>query len=425
MHLENGSRIIIVGGGPAGSFSALHLIHYAAQANLQLDIQIFEGREFKRPGPNSCNKCAGIISSTLSQNLSSLGLELPPEVIQAELTSYTLHLNKLDLLIQQPNPDRRIYSVYRGSGPRLGKAPYPAPFDNWLLEQARQRGANIQPAFVHSIRPGPRPVVITSHDSIEADLVIMATGVNSSPPIDPGWGYQPPRTETMAQDEVRLPRGFSNSNVHIFFDYPSGLIFGGLIPKGKYLNISLLGHKLSPRAVEEFLGGPQLGEFFSGEAPLLCGCAPCVAVSPAQRYYANRLVTVGDAAVTRLYKDGIGAAFITARAAAQTAIQYGISRQDFAAGYRPVCREIAMDNLYGKLLFRVWNIVRNSPRLLDTWQRVILAEADSPPANHIFTRILWGMFTGDEPYRKIFWSVASKPALQKLWLEVFRRVDVL
>jgi flavin-dependent dehydrogenase len=149
----------------------------------------------------------------------------------------------------------------------------------------------------------------------------------------------------------------------------------------------------------------------------LCGCTPRVAVALAAGIYADRLVVVGDAAVTRLYKDGIGAAFITAEAAARTAIQRGVSRRDFAAGYRPVCRRIAADNVYGHWLFRLWALTRRASFLRDAWGRAILAEAGLPVANHVHTRVLWGMFTGDESYRQIFWLSVSRPALRGPWRE--------
>ena len=205
----------------------------------------------------------------------------------------------------------------------------------------------------------------------------------------------------MAQDEVPITNGMLDNSVHIYFDHPPGLIFGGLIPKGRYANISLLGRKLPPTAMKDFLEGTNLISLFPTGARL-CGCAPQVAVSPAARYYADRLAVVGDAAVTRLYKDGIGAAFITAEAAARTAIQRGVSRQDFARGYGPTCRRIAYDNLFGRLLFRLGDLVRQSPVLLDSWQQTILREAALPPGEQNHTRALWSMFTGDETYRKIF-----------------------
>ena len=425
MPLANDSRVVIVGGGPAGSFAALHLLRFAAEAGVRLEVIILEARDFNRPGPGGCNKCAGILSSTLVHNLATLGLDLPPDVIQSELNAYVLHLGGGELPIRRPDPARRIVSIYRGSGPRLGEPPWPRSFDGWLLEQTLARGASLRRARVRVVQPGPRPIVVTARESLEADLVVLATGVNSRAPLDPAWGYRPPRTEIMAQDEVPLPGGFFDDSVHIFFDYPPGLIFAGLIPKGRYANVSLLGRGLPPDAVGDFLEGQDLTALFPAGSPALCGCTPRVAVSAAAGYYADRLVVVGDAAVTRLYKDGIGAAFVTAKAAARTAIERGVRREDFAAGYRPICRRIAADNLYGRSLFQLWAINRRLPFLLNAWRRAILAEASLPPAAQIHTRVLWGMFTGDESYRQIFLVSISRAALWGLWRGALRRAKEL
>ncbi len=418
MHLTNDSRVVIVGGGPAGSFAALHLLRYAAQANLNLEIIIFEARDFNRPGPGGCNKCAGILSSTLVHNLETLGLELPADVIQAELNAYVLHLGEAEILLNRPNSGRRSLSVYRGSGPRLGTAPAPHSFDGWLLNQAREHGAEIRRARVQTITRGERserPVVATAHEKLEADLVVVATGVNNRAPLEAAWHYQPPQTEIMAQDEIPLPGGFLTDRVHIFFDHPQELIFGGLIPKGRYANISLLGRGLPPDAISDFLEGNKLTKLFPEGTPALCGCTPRVAISAAPKCYDERLVIVGDAAVTRLYKDGIGAAFTTAEAAARTAIQHGISRRDFASGYHPTQQHIANDNLYGQFIFRLWSLTQRSPFLLNAWRRAILSEIDLPTADRIHARVLWGMFTGDESYQKIFQLSLSYPALRALW----------
>ncbi len=409
--LANGSRVGIVGGGPAGSFTAMHLQRFAAQAGLQLEVTVFEARDFNRPGPGGCNKCAGILSSNLVHHLGTLDLHLPPQVIQAELAAYALHLGDHELLLQQPDPGRRIVSVYRGSGPRLGEQPFPHSFDGWLLAQAQARGAILRRERVRNILKGPRPVIVTAHHEFEADLVVVATGINSRSPLDPAWGYRSPRTEAMAQDEIPWPESLPESQVHIFFGPPARLIFGCVIPKGRYANISLLGHALPTDAMAQFLNSHLPGSLPLDQPSALCGCAPSVVVSAAKGYYADRMVVVGDATVTRLYKDGLGSAYRTTEAAALTAVERGISSEDFSAGYSPTCRQINLDNQYGRQLFRLWAIARRVPFLLRSWRAAILREHDLPAAQHVYRQALWGMFTGDESYRQIFHYVTNPAAL--------------
>jgi flavin-dependent dehydrogenase len=418
MRLVNGNRVVIVGGGPAGSFTALHLLNFAAQAHLELDIVILEPRDFTQPGPKGCNKCAGILSSTLLNNLKSLELDIPHDVIQAELTNYTLHLSDFTITLQKPDSGRRIASVYRGSGPRLGKPGLTKSFDGWLLGQAIERGACLERIRAQVIEPGERPKIITNQgQEIEADLVVLASGVNSRNPLGAAWNYKPPRTETMAQDEIPVTEDLLDSSVHIFFDYPPGLIFGCVIPKGHYANVSLLGHGLGSKSVGDFLEGHALDKLLIPGMSLLCGCSPKVAVSSAKGYFGDRMVAVGDAAVTRLYKDGIGAAFITAQSATRTIVQRGISRHDFATSYHPVCRRIAIDNSYGKLLFSAWNFTRHSPKFFGIWKRVLLSEAELPPSQQVHSQVLWSMFTGDESYRQIMRILLTRSAMASLLKE--------
>jgi flavin-dependent dehydrogenase len=407
MRLEDGSQVIIVGGGPSGSFTALHLLAQAASMNLKIRVTILEARDFNKAGPNGCNKCAGILSSGLVHNLERLHLQIPADVIQSELDTYILHGDEFELPIHLPEPRRRIISVYRGGGPRLGSQPLPRSFDDWLLQQAQLRGAEVRRMRVRSIQADPRPRVVTDSEEFKPDLLVFAAGINTRLELDPAFGYHPPRTEVMAQDEIPLPGGEQGNVVHIYFDHPEGLIFGGVIPKGRYTNISLLGHHLPPDAMQQFLRDNKITAEFPEGAPTLCGCFPRVAISQAIGFFSDRFVTVGDAAVTRLYKDGIGSAFVTAEAAAVTAIQRGVSKGDFAAGYQPACQRITQDNSYGNLLFSLWDFVRRSKPFRKAWMQAIQYERFLPPANQIHTFVLWGMFTGDASYRAMFWKLAS------------------
>ncbi len=402
--LKDGDHVGIIGGGPAGSFAAIHLLTLARQHNLDLQVTIFEPRDFNRPGPGGCNRCAGILSSRLLRGLNRLGIQLPPDVIQADLQTYAICLDDETLEIQQPDPSRRIVSIYRGGGPRLLQGPSPASFDTYLLKKAVALGAKHLPQRVRVVRWEKRPVIHTGRNRFPVDFLVLATGINSRPPLSAAFGYHPPRTELMVQDEILRPSSWPDNQVRAYFREPSGLFFGALIPKGKYINISLLGKGLTINSIEDFIAAQNLSQDlqFASESSL-CGCTPQIAISSARHFYGNRWVAVGDAAVTRLYKDGIGSAFYTTQAAMQIAIERGISRRAFGLWYAPYCRRITHDNLYGRLLFALWKLTVRSKIRLHAWINAVRSEQKAPSQEHIHSRILWGMLTGDEPYKSLFW----------------------
>jgi 2-polyprenyl-6-methoxyphenol hydroxylase-like FAD-dependent oxidoreductase len=449
-HLSDGSRVCIVGGGPAGSFAALHLLHQAHRQGLRLEVSIFEPRDFTRPGPSGCNRCAGILSSHLLEGLAGIGLDIPPALIQADVTSYAVHLLGETVQVQRPSARHRILSVYRGGGPRVYHGTPQASFDAYLLAQARERGATIIAARVKRITWEDGPVVHTAEAQYPAALLVLAIGVNSRSPLADEFGYIPPVTETMAQNEVLRPPAWPADEVSVYFAEQPGVLFGALIPKGGYLNVSLLGQKLQLEAVQEFIDtrfdmdrGPAQGERASSHVhvalpdigptaapearpagaihtPTLCGCTPRIAVGPARRFYGERWVAVGDASVVRLYKDGIGSAFYTAQQAMTTAVASGISAAAFARDYAPFCRSVAGDNRYGQMLLRLWDLTLRTPHLLHAWVHAIQAEAALPPEQRIHQRILWGMFTGEETYRTLFWLAVSPRAMTEV-LRAWRR----
>jgi len=77
MQLRDGARVAVIGGGPAGSFFSYFLLDMAARAGVQINLEIYEPRDFQKAGPTGCNMCAGIVSETLVQNLAAEGLNLP------------------------------------------------------------------------------------------------------------------------------------------------------------------------------------------------------------------------------------------------------------------------------------------------------------------------------------------------------------
>jgi hypothetical protein len=119
------------------------------------------------------------------------------------------------------------------------------------------------------------------------------------------------------------------------------------------------------------------------------------------------MVAVGDCGVTRLYKDGIGAAYRMAKSAATAAVFQGISAEDFRGHYLPACRAISTDNSVGKFIFAVNGLFRR----IRLTRRVIFGmtlreQAKEGNTRHLST-VLWDLFTGSAPYKEVFWRTLN------------------
>ena len=111
---------------------------------------------------------------------------------------------------------------------------------------------------------------------------------------------------------------------------------------------------------------------------------------------------IGDSGVTRLYKDGIGAAFRTGKAAAVTAVFQGVSEKAFQKGFWPTCRSITNDNTIGKLMFGTTTILKRLTFLRNVILRMTAREQMEGSRKPHMSSLLWNMFTGSAPYTEIF-----------------------
>jgi flavin-dependent dehydrogenase len=142
--------------------------------------------------------------------------------------------------------------------------------------------------------------------------------------------------------------------------------------------------------------------FPTDTTPCVCSCSPRINLGARKRPYSDRVVFIGDSGITRLYKDGIGAAFRTGKAAATTAVFHGVSSEDFKNHYWPTCQNIVNDNRVGKVMFATNGVMKRS-RLT---RRAMLGmatreQSDSSAAPHM-SSLLWNMFTGSAPYVEMF-----------------------
>src|SRR2546421_12466517 len=110
-YLTSGSRIAVVGAGPAGSFFAIELLRRARALGLRLNVDIYDGKSFAKKGAPGCNMCAGAIGHTLIEEIEHATTTIPQQIIHYELDGYAVHYQDASARLEK-EPGRRIYGVY-------------------------------------------------------------------------------------------------------------------------------------------------------------------------------------------------------------------------------------------------------------------------------------------------------------------------
>jgi flavin-dependent dehydrogenase len=410
--LHDGSRVAVVGAGPAGSMFSYFFLTMAETIGLDVDVDIFEPRKFCHRGPAGCNHCGGIVSESLVQRLVTEGVRLPNDVVQRGIESYTLHMDVGDVEIATPLMEKRIAAIYRGNGPKQSELLDTHSFDGYLLELAQQKGASVLNKLVADVRWGDDQVAVVTADQATAnyDFVVLATGVNSRLleilEKESGRFERPDRTKTficefqLGRDVIRETFGPS---MHVFLlDIPR-LEFAALIPKGDFVTLCLLGDDIDEELMQRFFSSPEVRNCFPGGQipPHACHCYPRINIGPAQPVFADRMVMIGDSGTTRLFKDGIGAAYRTAKAAAKAAVFHGVDAESLRQHYAPLCRKIGNDNKVGKFVFGVATLVQRARFARRGVLRMTANEQQQADGPRRMSGVLWDLFSGSASYTNV------------------------
>lgn len=419
LRLEDGSTVAIIGGGPAGSFFALLALREAGRRGIRLRFVLFDGKKFLSEGPQGCNMCAGVVSWRLMCQLDQLGIRIPPERVQRLIRSYVFHTREGSHLVGAPPGRRPIPVVYRGNGPRFAGQQTKISFDNFLLEEALRRGAEIVPENVKALslpsHPGERVEVKWNAGTLAADLAVVATGVGSffsKQLAANGIGYRFPHCVRAFQAELDLGKKALEERlgdrIHVFSLGIKGIRFAALIPKTRFATVTLVGKEdLDNRHLGLFLRSPAVRRLLPDGWTLpgrYCSCRPRLPVKGGRGFYGDRLLFIGDASMSRYYKNGIDSAFQTAQFAVQAAFDHGLAANVFRRSYYAlVKKEFVKENLYARVLFQLNDFVASRK----IWVRAHLGIVQKRPSGgtagtiHFLT---WNLFTGDARYRDIFWA---------------------
>jgi hypothetical protein len=453
--LRNNATVAIVGGGPAGSFLAIHLLRLARERRRNLRVVIFERR---RPSPDpepsnlagpykGCPRCAGGISPRLNDALAELKIELPDDVLQSRVSLITVQGNWKPIYLKVPR-DRQMLSVYRGSLP-LGHGPRHASFDALLMDTAVGLGAELIGSRVSRVfYDGQHYPVLCyaaggADKTLKADFAAFAGGVNersiesAGRPSSAGLfrmlqpAYEPPRLRKALIAELAGPTDcfeLAQGTLHYVESSAAGLQLDmcSIMPKTGYFTISLIGgsvdnaasHKDNLAIIQRFLATPRIRRVLPMEAPpqLRCICNPYIVVGMAKQPFGQRAAAVGDMATSRQYKDGILAAHDMARDLAAVIVDEGTGLASLAKGYGPTLARFRRDNRFASVIFFLYRWFFTSPLLSRIIYQTFASERKSQRRSRRgFAKIFWGISSGDEQYEQIARAMLRPATLWKIF----------
>ena len=423
--LDDGSRVAVIGAGPAGSFFSYFLLDMAERIGIKLQVDIYEPRDFDIPGPLGCNMCGGVIYESLVQSLAVEGINLPATVVQRGIEFNMLHLDVGSAQIQTPHHEKRIATTFRGIGPRGLMELKGGSLDGYLMHAAIAKGARHIRSRVDDVRWtdiadesdfGSRLVQVRKQGgSFQTyELLAVTSGVNTAAlklfqNLD--FGYKPPRTNKLLVREYYLGEEAVSKYVgpvfHAFLLDIPGLDYAAIIPKGQYVTVCLLSSHgdLEAGTMKTFLDNPAVKRALPPDfspTQFACYCGPRINTMGCNQPFGDRIVFIGDSGVSRLYKDGIGAAYRAAKIAASTAIFQGVSINDFKRHYLPFCQKMEFDNRIGKLLFRVIGQIQKRQFARRAILRMVSIEQQGKAnAERGMSMLMWDMLTGGAPYEEV------------------------
>jgi flavin-dependent dehydrogenase len=423
--LDHGSRVAVIGGGPAGSLFSYFLLDMAERIDRKVHVDIYEPRDFDLPAPAGCNMCGGVLYESLVQTLAVEGINLPATVIQRGIQFNRLHMDIGSVGIQTPRREKRIATTFRGIGPRGLMDFSRQGLDSFLLKLAVKKGAHHTRGRVEDVRRFPDPNLDDSNNALMQvkipggefqtyDLVAVATGVNTAVLkrfVEMDFGYKLPHTAKLLVREYYLGQEevsrYLGSAFHAFLLDIPGLDYAAIIPKGDYITVCLLSSQgdLHAGTMKAFLTHPSVKSILPPDLRLenfACACGPRINITGSKQPFGDRIVFIGDCGVSRLYKDGIGAAYRAAKAAARTALFQGVAAKDFEQYYLPVCQKMESDNRIGRWLFRIIRQINKIYFARRAVLRMVSSEQHGKAgAESGMSMIVWDMLTGGAPYKEV------------------------
>ncbi|TDA69802.1 MAG: hypothetical protein D9V47_04250 [Clostridia bacterium] len=411
--LRPGTRVIVVGGGIAGSSFARQLLLLTNRENLPVRVYLINS--------TNCNYCGGLITDLALQTMQELlALDVPAHLVLKQVKS-CIYVNQKGYVPVQLN--QPLTATLRTS--RFGVEGFDDSLKDRILEglpgEYAEQLTSIEPTIVKQVlREGSGWRVVLSKRNpdksfmeIEGDVLIMASGFRAlNRPMMTGFqaagGYVPPPTMEASVTEVDTSQAEFNyigSRMFILDNLVPGAMLA-FIPKGEnWLTVTSLGHRMSKEDIDYLFTHPSLREFIyfpQASAHLRCHtiCPASVYTGASPGFYGDGWAAVGDlTGYGRVLKDGYFASFLGTRLAAETIVYHGTSRSDFNRYYHAPLRFFAGDNRVGMTLFNWDNRLQQYPWFRHFLVKAARAEARRRPYGSSLHAAFRSLATGELSYR--------------------------
>ena len=412
--LPDGGRVVIIGGGPAGTATAIALQQGAQALGRCLQITVVEGKRFA--GEQHHNQCAGVLSPPVVKLLQDkLAVPFPHHLSRRTITGYVLHTPHRQLILdEEAEPSIALRRIQ---------------FDAYMLDMTRQRGIEVLSARATGLEfHADRVIIYTESTPLEADVVVGAFGLDEGTAalFQHAVGYRPP--PALSSIVTKYHPGEAGiaefgGRIHAFLPATPRIEFGAITPKGNHLTINIAGARVDANLMTAFLSLPEVrrvlpclenaGRINPNDFRYFKGRFPC---GLGGNFTGDRFVIVGDAAgLVRAFKGkGVTSAIQTGIRAAEVILHRGISASAFQA-YHAANRDITEDLPYGQAM-RQFAIFAARIGLMD----VILQAAEKDIG---LRRALFDAVSAHRPYRDVIRQAISPTSAWAIARTLVRRMS--